>query len=104
VLKYVGFENLKVDRCIYILDKENFRDNIYILLNVDDVIIATSKSETISKFKSYLLNKFKMTDLKEVRYFIGIKINRSKSQICLRQSAYIKNVLRKIEHGRLQCG
>lgn len=36
-----------------------------------------------------------MTDLKEVRYFIGIKIDRNKSQICLSQSAFIKNVLRK---------
>lgn len=61
-----------------------------------NVRIATSKSETMSKFKSYLLNKFKVTDLKEVPYFIGIKIDRNRSQICLSQSAYIKNVLRKM--------
>jgi len=36
-----------------------------------------------------------MTDLCEIRHFIGIKIDRKDDQICLSQSAYIKNVLKK---------
>lgn len=36
-----------------------------------------------------------MTNLREIRHFIGIKINRTDGQICLCQLAYIKNVLRK---------
>jgi len=95
VLKDVGFKNLGVDRCIYILDKGDIKRNIYILLYVDDVVIATNKADTMSNFKSYLHDKFKMTDLREIRHFIGIKIDRTNGEICLSQSAYIKNVLRK---------
>jgi len=47
-------------------------------------------------FKSYLVNKFKVTDMKEVRYFIFIFLFLNRSQICLSQPAYIKNVLRKM--------
>jgi len=95
VLKDVGFKNLGVDRCIYILDKGDISRNIYFLLYVDDVVIATNKSDTMSNFKSYLHDKFQMTDLRETRHFIGIKIDRTNGEICLSQSAYIKNVLRK---------
>jgi len=95
VLKDVGFKNLGVDRCIYILDKGDIKRNIYFLLYVDDVVIATNKSDTMSQFKSYLHDKFQMTDLREIRHFIDIKIDRTNEEICLSQLAYIKNVLRK---------
>lgn len=36
-----------------------------------------------------------MTDLQEIRFFIGIKIDRKNDKLCLSQSAYISNVLRK---------
>jgi len=62
---------------------------------VDDVVIATNKSHTMSNFKSYLHGKFQMTDLREIRHFIGIKIDKTNGEICLSQSAYLKNVLAK---------
>jgi len=51
---------------------------------VDDVVIATNKSDPMSNFKSYLHDKFQIK-----------KIDRTNGEICLSQSAYIKNVLRK---------
>jgi len=95
VLKDVGFENLRVDRCIYILDKGDISRNIYILLYVDGVVTATNKSGTMSNFKSYLHDKFQMTDLREIRHFIGIKTDRTNGEICFSQTAYIKNILKK---------
>jgi len=65
------------------------------LLYVDDVVIATKKSDTMSNFKSYLHDQFKMTDLREIIHFIGIQIDITNGEVCLNQSAYIKNVLRK---------
>lgn len=56
VLKEIGFENLGVDRCIYILNKGHISKNIFILLYVDDVVIATENSKTMSNFKSYLFD------------------------------------------------
>lgn len=96
-MKEIGFENSSVDRCIYVLDKGDTLKNIYVLLYVDDLVISTSSMETMNNFKFYLKGKFRMTDLQEIRYFIGIKIDREENKVHLSQSAYIENVLRKFK-------
>ena len=88
-----GFRNSSVDRCIYILDKGDISKNIYIVLYVDDLVIATANQDSMQNFKNYLKNKFRMTDLDEIKFFIGIKIVRSENRISLDQSAYVKTIL-----------
>lgn len=90
-----GFRNSSVDRCIYILDKGNISENIYVVLYVDDLVIATANIKTLNNFKTYLMNKFRMTDLKDIKFFLGIKVERGNEKISLDQSAYIKRVLEK---------
>lgn len=46
-------------------------------------------------YKNYLKNKFKMTDLNEIKLFLGIKIERLNNKITLDQNAYIKTILKK---------
>lgn len=94
-LKEKGFKNSSVDRCIYILDGKNISENIYVVLYVDDIVIATAKNETMQSFKNYLANKFHMVDLKEIKLFLGIKIERTDNMITMSQSAYIKTILNK---------
>jgi len=95
VLKECDFVNSPVDRCIYILSKGDIKKNIYVLLYVDDEVIATGEMERINNFKKYLMVKFRMTDLNEIRHFIGIRIEMDENTIRLSQSAYIKRVLSK---------
>lgn len=77
------------------LNKGNIHKNIYLVLYVDDVMIACGDNQTLSNFKNYLMNKFKMTDLKDIKLFLGIKITRYDDKITLDQSAYIRTVLNK---------
>ena len=90
-----GFQNSPVDRCMYILNKGHISRNIYVVLYVDDLVIATADINKMNNFKNYLMKKFSMVDLKEIKYFLGIKIERNIDKITLDQSAYIKNVLLK---------
>jgi len=90
-LKDCEFVNSSVDRCIYILDKGDIKENIYVLLNVYDVVIATGNMITMDKLKNYLMKKFRMTDLKEIKHFIGIRIQMHESQIFLSQAKIILN-------------
>lgn len=90
-----GFQNSSVDRCIYILNNGDISKNIYVVLYVDDLVIACANSETMNNFKRYLKSKFEMTDLKEIKLFLGIKITRSFDKITLDQSTYIKTILSK---------
>ena len=94
-LKEKGFQNSSVDRYIYILDRGEVFKNIYVVLYVDDLVIATANNETMKSFKNYLMNKFCMVDLKDIKLFVGIKIERSDNEITLDQSAYIKTILNK---------
>jgi len=95
VLLSLGFKNSPVDRCMYILFKGNFHENIYVILYVDDVVIVTGNVEIMNKFKIYLMNKFSMKDLKEIKMFLGIKVERVENKITLDQSVYIKSILSK---------
>lgn len=96
-LKEIGFQNSSVDRCIYMLDRGNIYKNIYVVLYVDDLVVVCANINTMTNFKRYLMSKFQMTDLNEIKLFLGIKITRESDQIFLDQSAYIKTVLAKFK-------
>ena len=42
-----GFQNSSVDRCIYFLDNGDISKNIYVVLNVDDLVIARANIQTM---------------------------------------------------------
>lgn len=90
-----GFRYSSADRCIYILDAGHILKNIYVILYVDDLVISTANINTMNSFKNYLMQKFKMVDLKEIRCFLGIKVERQDNKITLDQKRYIKTVLEK---------
>lgn len=63
-------------------------------------MIAKVNSGTMNNRKSYLVNKFSMTDLKGIIFFLLIfffylKVVNSNKKITLDQSAYIKTALEK---------
>lgn len=97
VIRKYGFVNSKVDRCIYILKGDSPENNIYLVLYVDDLLIATGNLTKMNQLKRYLMNKFSMVDLKEIKFFLGIKVDRTENKISLDQSAYIRVVLEKFQ-------
>ena len=46
-------------------------------------------------FKNYLMERFLMTDLKEINIFLGIRVIRKSDRIILDQSPYIQTILNK---------
>lgn len=95
VLKQHAFVNSSVDHCLYFCDRGQLSRNIYVILYVDDVLIVTKEVNTMNNFKNLLMHKFKMVDLKEISLFLGIRIQRTESEISLDQSTYLKSVLNK---------
>jgi len=73
-IKSLNFENLESKYCLYVKKGLNPIDNIYILLFVDDLIIACKSYEHLLYYKSKLLSQFKMVDIGELKYFLGIEI------------------------------
>jgi len=90
-----GFKENTVDRCIYLkISRSKF---IFLILYVDDILLATNDLGLLSEIKRFLSNNFEMKDMGETYYVIGIEIFRDRSQglLSLSQNAYINKVLER---------
>ena len=61
----------KSDNSVYIISDS--KSPIVIILNVDDLVIGGEHLVDINKVKSLVSGKFKMTNMKELHYFLGIQ-------------------------------
>ncbi|XP_018511330.2 uncharacterized mitochondrial protein AtMg00810-like [Brassica rapa] len=70
-------------------NKQTERSRVY----VDDLLITGSKTEMIDEFKSNMSNKFEMSDLGLLTYYLGIEVVQSNEGIFIKQASYAKKVL-----------
>ena len=54
---------------------------ILLIVYVDDIVITRSDSKGILSLKSFLHNQFHTRDLRMLKYFLGVKVMRSKHVI-----------------------
>ncbi|GJV69663.1 retrovirus-related pol polyprotein from transposon TNT 1-94 [Tanacetum coccineum] len=73
-----GFEEIIVDRCIY--RKISGSKFIFLVLYVDDILLATNDFGLLHKSKGYLSKNFEMKDMGEASYMTGISIFRDVSK------------------------
>ena len=84
-----GFKENTIDQCIYL--KINGSKFIFLILYVDDILLASSDLALLRETKEHLSKNFKMVDMGEANYVIGIEIfrNRSRGVLGLSQKGYI---------------
>ena len=70
---------------------------IFLVLYVDDILLATNDSGLLHDTKSFLSKKFEMKDLGEASFVLGIQIHRDRSRgtLGLSQKGYIEKVLQR---------
>jgi len=90
-----GFEENTVDRCIYL--KVSGSKFIFMILYVNDILLATNDLGLLSETKRFLSNNFEMKYMGETYYVIGIEIfcDRSQGMLGLSQNAYVNKVLER---------
>ena len=90
-----GFKKNIVDRCIY--PKVSGSKFIFLILYIDDILLATNDLGLLSETEKFLSNNFEMKDMGEACYVIGIEIFRDRSQelLGLSQKSYINKVLER---------
>ena len=64
-----------------------------LLVYVDDVLIACNDKAEVDKFKVMLDDKFKLKDLGNLKYFLGLEVARSDKGIALCQRKYTLELL-----------
>ena len=65
----------KLDNSLYI--RSDSTSLIVIIIYVEDPVIGGEHLVDINKVKFLLSDKFEMTDMKELRYFLGIEVIRT---------------------------
>ena len=90
-----GFKEHIVDQCIYL--KVSGSKFIFLILYVDDILLASSDLGLLGETKEYLSKNFHMVDMGEVNYVISIEIFRDQSRgvLDLSQKGYIDRVLER---------
>ena len=96
VITLLGFEENIMDQCIY--QKVSESKICFLVLYVDDILLATNDRDLLYKVKQFLSKNFDMKDMGETSYVIGIKIHREMSRgiLDLSQETYINKVLERL--------
>lgn len=95
VISTFGFVENVMDQCIY--QKVSGSKVCFLILYVDDILLATNDMGLLREVKQYLSKNFDMKDMGEASYVIGIKITRDRQRciLGLSQEAYINKVLER---------
>jgi hypothetical protein len=83
------------------MSKQTNHGIVVIVIYVDDLIIIGDNNEDIFDLKKLLKQNFKIKDLGELRYFLGIEVIQSPKGIWLLQRQYALNKL--FEYGMTGC-
>ncbi|CAN6447253.1 unnamed protein product [Victoria cruziana] len=68
-----------------------------LLMYVDDMIVIGDDVNEINRLEKLLAVEFELKDLGKLRYFLGIKLARSKTRLILNQRKYTLDLLKEIE-------
>jgi transposase InsO family protein len=91
----VGFTRSQVDRAVYL--KRFLDEHTVITVSVDDMAVTSRYLQHIEAFKNQLRERFEISDLGELTWLLGLKVerNRQARMITLSQNAYVDTILER---------
>nr|CCA27625.1 putative polyprotein [Albugo laibachii Nc14] len=95
VFTYMGFSQCRSDSCIFIRQQGN--SIIYITLYVDDMLVVATTTEEIEDMHTKLSNRFKMKDLVNARFVLGIEVSykREARKLKINQESSIRRMVER---------
>ena len=93
-MRALGFKESGADPCIFIRENEKKKLEI-IAVYVDDLILIAETLEEIQHMKDCLSETFKMKDMGELRYCLGVNFELDENGIKLSQKQYLLRLLEK---------
>jgi hypothetical protein len=84
IIRKFGFKENEEDNCIYAKFKN--KKFIFLVLYVDDILLASSDVHLLLKIKGFLSSHFDMKDLDKASYVLGIEIHQDRRNVVLELS------------------
>lgn len=93
-MKNIGFKQSTSDPCVFVRSRQELE---ILAVYVDDLILITESMESMEELKLALKKRYKMKDMRELSYILGISVIQDKDKNCvfLHQKHYIEAVLQK---------
>ena len=91
-IRKFGFKKNKEDNCIYAKFKNG--KFIFLVLYMDDILLASSDVDLLQETNKFLSSKFDMKDLGEASFVLGIEIHQDRRNgvLALSQKAYLEKI------------
>jgi Reverse transcriptase (RNA-dependent DNA polymerase) len=92
-LLQMGFHSSSYDPSLFISHSNN--QILLVLIYVDDILITGNNIISIQHCITHLKGKFTIRDLGTVHYFLGIEANFNEKGLCLTQTKYLIDLLKR---------
>nr|GEU73466.1 hypothetical protein [Tanacetum cinerariifolium] len=90
----------KIDKTLFII---RYKDDI-LLVQVydDDIIFGSTKKELCNAFEMMMHEKFQMSSIGELTFFIGLQVKQKQDRIFISQDKYVDEILKKYGFSELK--
>nr|GEU61435.1 putative ribonuclease H-like domain-containing protein [Tanacetum cinerariifolium] len=88
-----GFQRGKIDKTLFI--KRHKGDILLVQVYVDDIIFDSTRKELCNAFKKLMHEKFQMSSMGELTFFLGLQVKQKNDGIFISQDKYVAKTLKK---------
>nr|GFA53616.1 putative ribonuclease H-like domain-containing protein [Tanacetum cinerariifolium] len=88
-----GFQRGKIDKTLFI--KRHKGDILLVQVYVDDIIFGSTKKELCIAFERLMHEKFQMSSMGKLTFFLGLQVNQKKDGTFISQDKYVAKILKK---------
>nr|GEU81020.1 putative ribonuclease H-like domain-containing protein [Tanacetum cinerariifolium] len=88
-----GFKRGKINQTLFI--KKHKGDILLVQVYVDDIIFGSTNKELGTAFEKLMMDKFQMSSIGELTFFLGLQVKQKKDGIFISQDKYVAKILRK---------
>nr|GEW56300.1 hypothetical protein [Tanacetum cinerariifolium] len=88
-----GFQRGTIDQTLFF--KRHRGDFILVQVYVDDIIFRSSNPQLYREFEALMHEKFQMSAMGELNFFLGLQVLQKKDGIFLSQDKYVGDILKK---------
>nr|GFA62895.1 uncharacterized mitochondrial protein AtMg00810-like [Tanacetum cinerariifolium] len=88
-----GFQRGTIDQTLFI--RKHKGEFLFVQVYVDDIIFGSSNPRLCIEFKALMHDKFQMSAMGELTFFLGLQVLQKKDGIFLSQDKYVGDILKK---------
>ncbi|GJV13300.1 putative ribonuclease H-like domain-containing protein [Tanacetum coccineum] len=88
-----GFQRDTIDQTLFI--RKHKGEFLLVQVYVDDIIFGSSNAKLCKEFETLMHDKFQMSAMGELIFFLGLQVSQRKNGIFLSQDKYVGDILKK---------